>query len=325
MNIPQEEILEPALPIVDCHHHLWDEHPFGLGGRYNSADLLADVVSGHRIVATVYVEAHSHWSPSGPLALRPVGETIYADSVAREILPTSEEDASICAGIVAHADMNMGAGVEEVLAAHLAASRHVRGIRHVVMPNVLAGDFVDSKRSLASDVFREGVRRLPRFGLTFDICIYHYQLGDTIDFVRACPDVSFALNHIGCPVGIGPYQGRREEVFKDWAAHLATLAREPNVVVKLGGMNMFTSGFGWNDRPTPATSDELVQATGRYFLHAIDCFGPKRCLFESNFPTDQKASSYATLWNAFKKIARGCSSSEKVAMFHDNARSFYRL
>ena len=106
---------------------------------------------------------------------------------------------------------------------------------------------------------------------------------------------------------------------------MAEVARCENVVAKLGGLVMPINGFGFHKRDTPATSDELVAVTRDYYLHMIDCFGPDRCMFESNFPVDKQSCSYHVLYNSFKKIAAGCSAAEKAALFHDTAVRVYRV
>ena len=106
---------------------------------------------------------------------------------------------------------------------------------------------------------------------------------------------------------------------------MAELAACPNVVAKIGGINMAVNGFGWHMRATPPTSDELVAATRDWYLHAIDVFGPERCMFESNFPVDKLSCSYGVLWNAFKKIAGGFTVAEKASLFHDTAKRVYRI
>jgi L-fuconolactonase len=97
------------------------------------------------------------------------------------------------------------------------------------------------------------------------------------------------------------------------------------VVAKLGGLAMPDNGFGWNQRDRPASSDELLEAQARYYLHAIDCFGPERCLFESNFPVDKRSLPYGVYWNAMKKLAARYTPAQQQAMFHDNAQRIYRL
>ena len=133
------------------------------------------------------------------------------------------------------------------------------------------------------------------------------------------------LDHFGGPLGIGPYAGKRAEIFSQWRSDVAELARCPNVVAKLGGINMSVNGFGWHRRDRPPSSEELVAATGDYYLHAIDVFGPERCMFESNVPVDRQSCSYGVLWNAFKRLAQRFSPAERSALFHDTATRVYRL
>ena len=85
------------------------------------------------------------------------------------------------------------------------------------------------------------------------------------------------------------------------------------------------NGFGWDQRDTPATSDEFVEAQRHYYLHAIECFGPDRCMFESNFPVDRRSISYAVLYNGLKKIAAEFSEDEQDAMFSGTAERIYNI
>ena len=126
-------------------------------------------------------------------------------------------------------------------------------------------------------------------------------------------------------MGIGDYAGKQREIFPQWQQDIAELATCPNVVAKLGGLAMPINGWGWDQRATPATSDEIVAAHSAYYLHTIDCFGPARCMFESNFPVDRLSVSYNVLWNAFKKMSRPFSADEQHAMFMGNAQRIYNL
>lgn len=161
--------------------------------------------------------------------------------------------------------------------------------------------------------------------LSFDAWFYHEQMPEFTELARAHPEVTCILDHFGGPLGIGPYAGKRKEVFDFWRKAIAKLAELPNVHAKLGGLVMPINGFGFHKREAPATSNELVAATRDYHLHAIDCFGVERCMFESNFPVDKRSCSYQVLWNAFKKLASGFSEHEKAALFHDTATRVYRL
>jgi L-fuconolactonase len=321
----REEILEPQLPICDPHHHLWD-HP---SSRYLLDELIEDVGSGHNVVSTVFVECASMYRADGPPELRPVGETEFVNGIAAMSASGGYGNLRACAGIVSFADLSLGAKIGEVLDVHIARSERFRGIRHAAgwdADERVRNSHSNPPKSLLLDpVFRQGFRELGRRNLSFDAWLYHPQIGELTDLARAFPDVTIVLDHFGGPLGIGPYEGHREEIFAHWRHDVAELARCPNVYAKLGGLVMPINGFGFHQRERPATSDEIVAATGRYYRHAIDCFGVERCMFESNFPVDKQSCSYAVLWNAFKKMVADASASEKQRLFHDTAREAYRL
>ncbi|GAH46616.1 unnamed protein product [marine sediment metagenome] len=148
---------------------------------------------------------------------------------------------------------------------------------------------------------------------------------ELVNLARAFPDIPIILNHVGGPLGIGPYAGKREEVFQEWKRRITTLANCPNVVVKLGGLGMEMCGFGWHQRATPPSSAELAEAMAPYYLWCIEQFGVDRCMFESNFPVDKMSYSYTVIWNAFKRISEDFSPENRSALFHDTAVRVYRL
>src|SRR5438270_9452771 len=125
----QEEILEPDLPIVDPHHHLVDR---ANTGRYLLPELLTDIGSGHNITATVYLEWLSMYRSTGAAELRPVGEVEFANGVAAMAASGTYGKTQVCAGIVGCADLTLGAAVERVLEAMIAAGGgRFRGIRFI--------------------------------------------------------------------------------------------------------------------------------------------------------------------------------------------------
>ena len=320
-----EDIIEPERPICDPHHHLWDHSD----SRYLLDQLLEDTRSGHNIVSTVFVECASMYRDGGPEAMRPVGETEFVNGVAAMTASGFYGEIRACAGIVSFADLNLGRAVGEVLDAHMDSSSRFRGIRHAAGWD--AHDEVRNSHTnpfaqmFATPSFREGYAELGKRGLSFDAWLYHPQIVELIDLVRAFPDTPVILDHFGGPLGIGPYTDKREEIFSRWREDIAELARCPNVFAKLGGLVMPINGFDFHKQDRPATSDEIVEVTGRYYRHAIDCFGVERCMFESNFPVDKQSCSYAVLWNTFKKMVADASDSEKAALFHDTAARVYRL
>ena len=322
-----EEIIEPGLPIVDPHHHLIDRPE---NGRYLLPDLLADTGGGHNITATVYLEWLSMYRAQGPAEMRPVGEIEFANGVAAMTASGGYGKTRVCAGIVGFADLALGAAVERVLEAQIAAGGgHFRGIRFISVthPDQAAwGSPALRPAGLLMDGrVREGFARLAPLGLSLDAWMYHTQLGEMVDLARAFPETQIVLDHVGGPIGLGPYAGKRDEVFAAWSGMIRELAVCPNVHIKLGGLGMRMFGFTHHMGEMPPSSEELAAAWRPYIGTCIAAFGPERAMFESNFPVDKGSCGYAALWNAFKRIASGYSAAEKAALFGDTARKFYRL
>ncbi len=318
-----EEIIDPDLPIVDPHHHLVERPETG---RYLLPDLLADIGSGHNVTATVYLE----WLSMYRAELRPVGEIEFANGVAAMTASGGYGERQVCAGIVGYADLALGAAVETVLEAQIAAGGgRFRGIRFITATHpdqAEWGSIVTRPAGLLNDKrVREGFARLAPLGLSFDAWLYHTQLADLVDLARAFPETQIVLDHVGGPIGLGRYAGERDAVFAEWQARIRQLASCPNVHIKLGGLGMRMFGFEVHTRELPPSSEELASAWRPYIEACIAAFGPERAMFESNFPVDKGSCSYQMLWNAFKRITAGCSATEKAALFSRTARRFYRL
>jgi len=323
----REAIIEPDLPIVDPHHHLVDR---ANTGRYLLPELLADTGSGHNITATVYLEWLSMYRADGPVPMRPVGEVAFANGVAAIAASETYGKTQVCAGIVSYADLMLGAQIEEVLEAMiLAGGGRFRGIRYISAshPDEAArGSSVNRPAGLLMNgKVREGFAKLHPLGLSFDAWMYFTQLGELVDLARAFPETPIVLDHVGGPIGIGPYAGKRDEVFAEWKRSIGELARCPNVHVKLGGLGMRLFGFDVHAGELPPTSEQLAALWRPYIETCIEAFGPERAMFESNFPVDKGSGSYHMFWNAFKRIAAGCSAAEKTALFSGTASKFYRL
>ncbi|MDE3176656.1 MAG: amidohydrolase family protein [Pseudomonadota bacterium] len=336
-----EPILEPDLLIVDPHHHLWDwrsrvatapppTHPFETIYRatplYLLDQLLADFRSGHNVTASVYIECRSMHRADGPVAFKPVGETEFVNGVGAMSASGLYGDARACAGIVGHVDLALGDGAAAVLEAHLArAPDRFRGIRHSSSwdaDSSVLGPLSFRPRGLLGDAaFRRGFAHLARLGLSFDAWVLEPQLPELQSLAAAFPDTTIVLDHVGTPLGIGAYAGRREERFDVWRQNIRALAKAGNVVVKLGGLAMPFGGFDAQG----AGSERLAALWRPYIETCIEAFGTDRCMFESNFPVDGYTCSYRVLWNALKRLAAGASEAEKAALFSGVARRVYRL
>ncbi|HVC50587.1 MAG TPA: amidohydrolase family protein [Stellaceae bacterium] len=322
-----EPIIEPDLPIVDPHHHLVERPETG---RYLLPDLLADTNSGHNITATVYLEWLSMYRADGPEAMRPVGEVEFANGVAAMAASGGYGKTRVCAGIVGTADLTLGAAVEKVLEAEIAAGGgRFRGIRFITATHpqqaAWGSPMLRPAGLLMDKRVREGFAKLAPLGLGFDAWMYHTQLGELIDLARAFPETPIVLDHVGGAIGLGPYVGLRDEVFAEWSGKIRELAGCPNVHIKLGGLGMRMFGFDVHLLDAPPDSEQLAAAWRPYIETCIAAFGVERAMFESNFPVDKGSCAYAPLWNAFKRIAAGCSAAEKAALFSGTASRFYRL
>jgi predicted TIM-barrel fold metal-dependent hydrolase len=328
LNQHREAVIDPDREIVDPHHHLW---PKGneRGIVYDLDDLWRDTDDGHKVTQTLFMECGAAYRESGPEHLKPVGETEFVAKAAT--LSKTGLGKTTISALIAHADLRLPEEtLDEVLDAHIEASNGLfRGIRHSGPFDRASEHFRIRPRSpeglYRGEGFRRGVERLGARGLTYDTWNYHHQISDFRDLAADVPGTTIILDHFGTPLGVGPYEGKREENFGKWQDDIAAVAECPNVFMKLGGLAMPDNGFGWHERDTPPSSDEFVEAQAKYYHHTIRCFGPDRCMFESNFPVDRLSLSYRTLWNGLKKIAADYTETEQQAMFARVARQVYSV
>jgi predicted TIM-barrel fold metal-dependent hydrolase len=255
-----EAALEPDLSIVDPHHHLWVHG----NDSYLLPELLADTASGHRVVATVYVECRAMYRAGASPETRSLGETEFVNGVAAMSASGLFGPTRACAGIVGNVDLTLGERARAALEAHVAAAGgRFKGIRNVSAwhtSGLRATSANPPPGLLLDERFRRGFAALAPLGLSFDAWLVHTQLDEFVDLAQAFPETTMVLDHVGGPLGIGPYVGRRDVVFADWRERIHRVARCQNVRVKLGGLGMPTPGFDFHDRPTPPDSETLARA-----------------------------------------------------------------
>jgi predicted TIM-barrel fold metal-dependent hydrolase len=323
-----EDVIDPDLPIVDAHHHLWDN----ANGRYLLHEIVADIRGGgHRVLGTVHVEAHSMLRAGGPAEMRVIGETEFIRGIAAMSASGGYGPVQVCAGIVGRTDFRLGDGVARVLDAHIeAGGGRFRGIRQNTtwlseedltkyLPHAHDAKVLDDPQ------FRRGFAHLAPRDLSFDSWIFHPQLDELTRLARDFPGTRIIMNHVGGRIGVGSYAFRYDEEFARWRESLRALARQPNTYLKIGGLGMVYGGFGFHTLPGPLDSAHLAKVWEPFVLTGIEAFGPDRCIMESNFPVDRQACSYRVLWNALKRIVAGFSAEERLALFYRNARCVYRL
>ena len=333
LNLTRESAIEPELPIIDPHHHLWDGSQ--LADRYMLEELIEDT-RDHNIRQTVFVECSAMYRADGPEEFRVVGETEFVQGVAAMSASGAYGEMRAATGIVGAANLCIGERVAAVLEAQIAASpQRFRGIRQRAAWGDSAyiralGGWPSTpanlpRRILLDSDFRKGYAQLRTHGLSFEGWVFHTHIDDLTDLAKAFPDTTIIFNHLGGPIGVESYAGRRDEVFAAWKLSVAELAKCPNVVAKLGGLQMIVNGYDWHKRDKPPTSDQLLETNRDWYNYTIDQFGPDRCMFESNFPVDKLSCSYTVLWNQFKKLTKNFSKDERADMFHDTAMRVYRL
>ena len=338
-KLAPEEIIDPGLPMIDTHHHLWDKLPAALPQGQDAQDNVylldeyaQDLNSGHHTIATVYMQCHAKYRSSGPLELQPVGETEFAAGIgalsdrAGDLHRNTKT--RVCQGIVGAADLCLGDGVDAVLQAHVqAGAGRFRGVRASAAfdADPVIGNTTDAPGMYLRADFRAGVARLTELGLSLDAWVFHTQLAEVTSLARACPATNIIMGHCGGPLGYGPYAGKRDAIFAQWKGAVTELAACPNVSMKLGGMLIRLAAFDYINRPAPPSSAELAQLWAPYIETCIAAFGPDRCMFESNFPVEKMGASWTTLWNAFKRITAGASANEKTMLFSGTAQRVYRL
>ncbi|MFP6817558.1 MAG: amidohydrolase family protein [Pseudomonadales bacterium] len=319
-----EEVLEPDLPIIDPHHHLWDirsatSEP--LASFEQKVFLCEEIVrelhdSGHNVVQTVFAQCGAFYRADGPAQMRCVGETEFVHGIFAMSNSGIYGDVRLCTGIFGSADLRVGADVEPVIQAHLAASPNFRGVR-TAFPSDL------------NDEFMAGYAILAKYRLCFDSYSPEFErLPNLARLADANTDVPVIVNHLGGKID----PDASSETVTRWRTNIDAIARCPNALMKCGGGQQRVGAdweppFHMHRRAAPISSEELCERLFPYYQYVIDTFGPQRCMFESNFPVDKECVSYRTLWNAFKLIAArlGLSETEKTAIFSGTAAQAYRL
>ena len=328
LSLTTEPTLEPELPICDPHHHFWDLRPQSVPyHRYLIHELNADIYAGHNVRSTVFLEARSMYRTDGPEELRPVGEVEFVQGLAAASASGVYGPSKAAAGIIGHADLKLADRVGPVLDTLQAASpNRFRGIRHSVTwspdPEL---ENREPQGILADSHFREGAKVLSQKGMSLDVMLSFPQMPELADFAKSVPDLPIILNHIGGLSRVGIYAGREAEVTATWREGIAAMAACPNVTVKLGGLGMPRMGFDWHTRDVPIGSEELAEDMSPWLGYCIEQFGPDRSMFESNFPPDKVSFSYNVMYNAFKRLSKGYSDSERAAMFYGTAARVYRI
>ena len=279
-------------PIIDSHIHLLDPARFGyswtkgapLLARAWTPDDLALAAKPYIVEGFVFVEVDVD-PPQNVGEAEWVNELALAD---RRIL-----------GCVAALPLERGKAIE-IDMARIAKLPVMRGVRRLIQNQpdpgfVLEPDFLDA------------LKLLPKYNLSFDICIFHPQLANTLEMVRRCPEVQFILDHIAKP-------GIKAGLVDPWRQQIREIAALPNVVCKLSGVTTEADHKAW-------TREQLRP----YIDHVIECFGTARVMYGGDWPVSELAGRYTQWIEVLDWATSGCTPAEKRGIFRENAVKAYRL
>ncbi|MCH8276679.1 MAG: amidohydrolase family protein [Bacteroidetes bacterium] len=280
--------------MIDTHVHLWDvdrlDYPWLNGlpalNRSYVLDDFDEDTRGYEVKGFVFIEC------TGAM-----DDRISQDEL-EWITELANRDKRI-RGIVAHASLEKGEAVHGLLT-WLAERPLVKGVRRL-----LQGE-PDVEFCLRPG-FVEGVQKLAEFGLTFDACIYHFQLESLIRLVDRCPRVLFVLDHIGKPA-------IRDGQLDPWREHIRALASLPNVVCKISGVLAEADHDTWT-----------IEQVMPYLEHAVEAFGPDRIMFGGDWPVLRLAGTYSEWMELVIRLAHNLSEPDRDKLFSSNAERVYRL
>jgi L-fuconolactonase len=283
----------PLGPIVDSHVHLWDPT------RFRMSWLDGNERIGKPFGLAEYREHTAGLDVEGIVYLQVEVNPAYALLEARWVADLPPDGPPILA-IVPWAPLEDGDCARSFLGAMVAVDPRITSIRRLIQ------DEPDDDFCVRPGFIR-GVQILAEYNLNFDICIYHRHLKNAITLVRACPNVSFVLDHIAKP-------DIKAGLLDPWRAEIRELAAMPNVMCKLSGMATEADKEAW-------TVDDLRP----YAEHILASFGEDRVMFGGDWPVVLMASSYRRWAESLDQITAGLSDGAKRKLWNENARRFYRV
>jgi L-fuconolactonase len=275
--------------VIDSHIHFWDQ------GLRDYEWLRALPQLPRRFAPTDIAPGAARLSgvvfvEADCRAEAALDEVRWVASLAAEPLPVL--------GIVGHAPLHLGSRAAVALE-RLAAEPLVVGVRRLLQGEPPA--------VLADSELRAGIRQLAAHNLAFDLCITHDQLRAAHDLVAECPETTVVLDHLGKPpVATGADRPWREDIVR--------LARLPNVACKLSGL-MTEASPGWR-------FDDLRP----YVRHALEVFGPQRCMFGSDWPVGRLGGQSLAAWVEFvEEQLETLSGAERRLVMAETAVATYGL
>ncbi len=282
----------PNFPIIDTHLHVWDVNNL-------IYPWLKDVpVLNRSYLLPEYNEACGSVEVEAMVFMQCEADFSQAMDEAKWVVGLAQDDPRIKA-IIPWAPLEKGEGSRPFLE-ELKQYPRIKGIRRIIQ-------FESDQEFCLQPDFVKGVQILADYDLSFDICISHGQMANTIKMVRQCPDIHFILDHIGKP-------DIKNQVFEPWKTELKTLSEFPNVCCKMSGLVVEADMEKW-------TKEDLKP----YIDHVIQCFGFDRIAFGGDWPVVVQAAKWTRWVETLEWALSGCSLDELKKLFHDNAARIYNI
>jgi L-fuconolactonase len=281
------------IPIIDAHVHIWNPDLFKM-------PWLSDIPALNRPYDLQEYREQTEGIPIARMVYVEVGvDPQQALREAHHVVELAREEPCLQA-VVASAPVEQGAAVREHLEALVALSPLVKGVRRNIQDEV-EPDFC------LRPGFVEGVRLLAEYGLSFDLCIRHWQLRSVVELVRLCPDTIFILDHLGKP-------DIKQRLLEPWQSKLRALAALPNVACKISGLVTEADHVTWQ----PADLEPFVQVV-------LESFGNERVLFGSDWPVALLASSYRRWYQALQALTTHLPLAARRKLWAENAQRLYGI
>lgn len=288
--------------IIDPHVHFWD---LSFGRNTWLCDRTSDLLGPLAPINKTYLKENYVKDSEG----FDIEKVIHVEAVATQFVKEEVEwletlygQDAFLGGIVAGADL-LGSNIEKLLQFY-GNHRLVKGIRQILNwsenSKYTAGNRPDD---LTNKLWIKNFGLLKKYNLSFDMQICPEQMADAVKLAHRYPDISIVIDHAGMPI---------PEYRSLWESGVFNLSKYPNVFVKISGFGMFNHHW---------TKDSVV----KYVEYVINCFGPERCMFASNFPVDKLYGSYRELINNHLRIVDDYFYQDKNKIFYETAKRFYKL
>ncbi|WP_419212005.1 amidohydrolase family protein [Maribacter sp. X9] len=273
--------------VIDSHQHFWIYHP-------KHQEWITDDMSliQNDFLPTDLESLLSTNGVDGCIAVQ--ADQSYEET---DFLIHLADQHSFIKGVVGWVDL-CSEDIDETLKEY-AKNYHFKGVRHVLQ--------AEQDSFFSNEKFKNGIGRLAKYGLTYDILIYHHQLNQAIELVSQFPNQKFVLDHIGKP-------NINKSEIETWSENIGTLSKFPNVYVKVSGLVTEADWKNWEYH-------EMVP----YLDIIFEAFGVNRIMFGSDWPVCLLASDYSTVKGIVQDYIERFDVEQQKMIMGSTALDFYGI